>query len=113
MAKEASLIEEIAKLRRTRPQELISREQQILEKAEVEEEDWMKALEEKWEREDREGRKGVVLEAGRLEGNRLRSTKEGYGSGVAGLERVVEKGPGLVARVEKAMRAEEYVVTGK
>lgn len=89
---------------------IVAAQKAMFEKADGEDEEWMRAVE---ERESEIGGEGVLLEEGRLDGERLQSVKEGYLRGVRGLERVVEKGPGLVARVEKAAEAEEYVVHGR
>lgn len=106
MAQEAELIEEIAKLRRDVPRKVVAAQVGAFEAVAGEDE---KGIEGVGKGVD-EGDGGVELDSKGLE--RADESRRTWVKGVEGLGRVVERGPGLVARVEKAARAEAYVVGG-
>jgi kinetochor protein Mis14/NSL1 len=105
---EEDLIEEIARLRRNVPGAVVEKnKKRFKEEVEADDEN-LKVLAAKMDDAEKERRiGGSVLGIGKLERQDL--VEQNWSQGVKGLERVLGGLPEVVARCDKATKAEEYV----
>jgi kinetochor protein Mis14/NSL1 len=102
------LIEEIARLRRNVPPAVVEKNKKRFKQEGEADDEGLKALETKMgEAENVRRIGGTVLGIGRLE--RQDAVEQNWSQGVKGLERVLGTLPEVVARCERASKAEEYV----
>jgi kinetochor protein Mis14/NSL1 len=105
---EEDLIEEIARLRRNVPPAVVEKNKKRFKEEGEADDEGLKTLEIKMSDAEKDRRiGGTVLGIGRLE--RQDAVEQNWGQGIKGLERVLATLPEVVARCERASKAEEYV----